>query len=134
MHSINAWAVLVSGVAGAVVTTLWYVALQGVHAQLQPTNAGHIVDYRTAPVAAKIIDFLRGFLVAGVLAYLIHATGVSTGSDSIKLAVILWIGFPVVLLIAPIIWGDQSWKLAVFHSGDWLVKLLVMTVIIGVWP
>jgi hypothetical protein len=50
------------------------------------------------------------------------------------LAVILWIGFPVVLLIAPIIWGDQSWKLAVFHSGDWLVKLLVMTVIIGVWP
>ena len=133
MRSINVWAVLVSGVAGALVTTVWYLALQGVHAQLQPKDSGQIVDYRTAPVAAKVIDFLRGFVVAGVLAYLVHATGVSTWDGSIRLALILWIGFPVVLLIAPVIWGRQPWKLSVLHSGDWLVKLIVMTVIIGVW-
>jgi len=133
MNWVNVWAVLVSGVAGAVVTTTWYVALRGVHAQLQPRDSGQIVDYRTAPVASKVIDFLRGFLVAGVLAYLVHATGVVTWGDSTRLAIILWIGFPVVLLIAPVIWGGESWKLAVFHSGDWLTKLLVMTVIIGVW-
>lgn len=133
MSSINLWAVLVSGVAGALVTTLWYLALRDVHAQLQPRNSGQIVDYRTAPLAAKVIDFLRGFVVAGVLAYLVDATGVSTWEGSLRLAVILWIGFPVVLLIAPVIWGGQSWKLSALHSGDWLVKLIVMTVIIGVW-
>jgi hypothetical protein len=134
MGSINVWALLVSGVAGAFVTTVWYFALRGVHAQLQPEDSGQIVDYRTAPVAAKVIDFLRGFVVAGVLAYLVNTTGVSTWGGSIRLAIILWIGFPVVLLIAPVIWGGQSWKLAVLHSGDWLLKLMVMTVIIGVWP
>ena len=133
MGSINVWAVLVSGAAGAFVTTAWYLTLQGLHARLQPKDSGQIVDYRAAPVAAKLIDFLRGFVVAGVLAYLVNETGVSTWRGSIRLAIILWIGFPVVLLIAPVIWGGQSWKLAVLHSGDWLVKLIVMTVIIGVW-
>jgi Protein of unknown function (DUF1761) len=133
MGSINAWAVLVSGVAGAIVTTVWYIAFRGVHAQLQPQGSGQIVDYRAAPVAAKVIDFLRGFVVAVVLAYLVNAIGVTTWGGSMKLAVILWVGFPVVLLIAPVIWGGQPWKLAVLHSGDWLVKLTVMTVIIGVW-
>jgi hypothetical protein len=26
------------------------------------------------------------------------------------------------------------WKLAAIHAGDWLIKLLVVTVIVSAWP
>jgi hypothetical protein len=48
-----------------------------------------------------------------------------------RLGLLLWAGFPVVLLIAPVIWGGQSWRLSALHAGDWLLKLLAMTAVIG---
>jgi len=30
-------------------------------------------------------------------------------------------------------WEDVQWKLAPIHAGDWLVKILLMTVILSVW-
>jgi len=71
--------------------------------------------------------------VAFVLAYLIDATHRGTVAGAVGLALLLWVGFPVVLLIAPVIWGGQPWKLAILHAGDWLVKLTVMGAVIGLW-
>lgn len=31
------------------------------------------------------------------------------------------------------VWDNVSWKLAAIHAGDWLVKLPLMAVILGVW-
>ena len=45
----------------------------------------------------------------------------------------LWIGFPVVLLAGSVFHENVPWKLAALHAGDWLVKLLVIAVIVGVW-
>jgi hypothetical protein len=42
-------------------------------------------------------------------------------------------GFPVVLLSGSVIWEKVPAKLAAMHSGDWLVKLLVVSVIVSVW-
>jgi len=125
--------VLASGVAGGLVTPLWYIAFKDVHARLVPADSRQIVDFRTAPVSSKLLDFGRGFVVAGVLAYPAHAGGVTTLTDSIRLALVLWLGFPLIMLMAPVIWGGESWRIAALHAGDWLIKLLVMTVIVGVW-
>ena len=130
---INAYAILVSGVAGAIVTGLWYTLFKDLHTKLLPKDSKQIVDFKTAPVSSKVLDFLRGYVVAGVLAYLVNATNTTTIGEAAGLAVVLWIGFPVVLLMAPVIWGRESWKLSALHSGDWFLKLLVMTIIIGVW-
>jgi hypothetical protein len=130
---VNAYAILVSGAAGAVVTAAWYILFKDIHAKLLPKDSRQIVDFKTAPASSKVLDFLRGYIVAGVLAYLVGATHATTLGGAAGLAVVLWIGFPVVLLMAPVIWGRESWKLSVFHAGDWLLKLLVMTIIIGVW-
>jgi hypothetical protein len=133
MSALSIPAVLVSGVAGGVVTPLWYIAFKDVHARLVQPDSRQIVDFKSAPVSAKVIDVLRGFLVAFVLAYLVDATEVTTVAGAVGLAALLWVGFPVVLLIAPVIWGGEPWKLAVLHAGDWLVKLVVMGAVIGLW-
>jgi hypothetical protein len=130
---VNVYAILVSGVAGAVVTAIWYTLFKGVHTKLLPKNSKQIVNFKTAPTSSKVLDFLRGYVVAGALAYLVDATNTTTLGRSALLALILWIGFPVVLLMAPVIWGRESWKLSALHSGDWFFKLLAMTIIIGVW-
>jgi hypothetical protein len=124
-------AVLVAGVAGGVVTPLWYLALQDVHARLVPPGGRNITDFRTAPLAAKLLDFARGFVVAAVLAYVLHAAGATTVAPAVGLAVLLWLGFPAVLLVAPVIWGGESWRLQLLHAGDWLIKLVVMAVMIS---
>ena len=133
MSALSIPAVLVGGVAGGVVTPLWYIAFKDVHARLVQPGSHQIVDFKTAPVSSKVIDLLRGFLVAFVLAYLVDATEVTTIAGAVGLAALVWVGFPVVLLIAPVIWGGEPWKLAVLHAGDWLVKLVVMGAVIGLW-
>jgi len=38
-----------------------------------------------------------------------------------------------VILAGSAMWENVPWRLAAIHSGDWLVKLLLLAVILGVW-
>ena len=131
MDTATILAIVISGVVGGIVTPLWYIALKDVHARLAPAGGPEIVDFRSAPTASKVIDVARGFLVAAVLVALVQQTGSSGVASSMQLGLLLWLGFPLVLLIAPVIWGGQSWKLSALHAGDWLIKLLAMTAVLG---
>jgi hypothetical protein len=43
----------------------------------------------------------------------------------------LWAGFPLVLLTGSVIWEKVHPATAAMHAGDWLIKLLLIAVIIG---
>jgi hypothetical protein len=49
----------------------------------------------------------------------------------------LWIRLAVpgdfMILVGSIVWDNVSWKLAAIRAGDWLVKLPLKAVILGVW-
>jgi hypothetical protein len=47
--------------------------------------------------------------------------------------VALWVGFPLVLWVGAVVHEDTPVRLAAIHEGDWLVKLLVITLLIGIW-
>jgi len=68
-----------------------------------------------------------------VIAYLVEHTGVASLTGAVRLGLVLWIGFPFVLLTGSTMWEDVPWTLAAIHAGDWLVKTLLMTAILGVW-
>ena len=72
-------------------------------------------------------------MLACVNAYLVKHVGVASLTGGARLGLILWIGFPLVLLTGSIMWEDVPWKLAAIHAGDWLLKILLMTVIVGIW-
>ena len=51
--------------------------------------------------------------------------------DALPLALDLWVGLPVVLLIAAVTWEKTPTVTAVMHAGDWLLKLLLIGAIVG---
>jgi hypothetical protein len=53
--------------------------------------------------------------------------------EAATLAVSLWVAFPAILLVGSVIWDDVPPRLAAIHAGDWLMKLLLIAVIVGIW-
>jgi hypothetical protein len=37
------------------------------------------------------------------------------------------------ILVGAVLWDKQPWKLVAIHGDDWLVKILLIAVILGVW-
>ncbi len=72
-------------------------------------------------------------VLALVLAYLAVHLGIVNWLGALQLGLLLWIGFPVMLLTGSIMRENYPWKLAAIHAGDWLVKLILLSVIVSLW-
>jgi len=46
-------------------------------------------------------------------------------------AVVAWVGFPVIVLSGSVLHERVPWRLAAIHAGDWLMKLIAITLIVG---
>jgi hypothetical protein len=129
----NYAALAVAAVASFVISSVWYVVFDRQRAQLL---GGAVTD---APADARpqpwkiILELVRSLIVATVLAGLSANLGVATWMGALQLGAAAWIGFPFVLLTGSVIWDGVPWRLAAIHAGDWLVKLLVVAVMVGVW-
>jgi hypothetical protein len=54
-------------------------------------------------------------------------------ASGVWLGLVLWIGFPLVLLSGSVFHENVPSRLAALHAGDWLVKLLIIAVIFRMW-
>ena len=79
------------------------------------------------------VEFLRGLVVAAVVAGLASQGDIDEWSGGLILGAVLWIGFPVVLWTGAVIHEKTPRKLAAIHAGDWLVKLLIVGLIVSTW-
>jgi len=52
---------------------------------------------------------------------------------AVLLGLALWLGFPFVLLTGSMMWEKVPAVTAILHAGDWLLKLVVICVIVGLW-
>jgi hypothetical protein len=130
MPRITLVAVIASVLAAFGMSTVWYI----VFAKQRLKLSGAAATNMNRPQPLKMVgELIRTFLLACVLACLAAQTGVANLAGALRLGLVLWIGFPFVLLTGSIMWEDVPWKLAAIHAGDWLVKILLMTVILGVW-
>jgi hypothetical protein len=68
-----------------------------------------------------------------VISVLFGFVGVVGIIGAIGLGLLMWVGFPVVLLVGSVVWDGVAGKLAAIHAGDWLVKILLMSIIVGLW-
>jgi hypothetical protein len=121
-------AVIVTFVGSAV----WYIVLSHQYFELRGIDPND--SAATAMPAWQILVLLvRHLVLAIVLAYLIIRLGIVGWKSALQLGFLLWVGFPVVLLAGAVANDNVPLALAAIHAGDWLVKLLVMAVILGVW-
>ncbi len=127
---INYMAVVVATIAAFVVSSVWYIVFGKERERLTGTAPSAA---ERPPAWKMLVEFVRSLIVAYVLAVLAGLVGVVGLSGAVQLGALLWIGFPVVLLVGSVIWENVPWKLAAIHAGDWLVKLLLVTIIVGLW-
>lgn len=133
MLGINYWAVVVAAIAAFVASSVWYMVFGKALMEVLGTDPSVKVDIRKVPAWKKVAEFVRGFIVAYVLARFVVLLGVAGWIGAVQLGAWLWIGFPFMILTGAILWDNRPWKFAAIHSGDWLMKLLLMTVILSLW-
>lgn len=80
-----------------------------------------------------LVEIVRSLVVGYVLARFVWLLEVDDWLGATQLGVLVWIGFPLVLWVGSVLWENIPWKLAAIHAGDWLVKILSIVVILGVW-
>lgn len=129
MTELNYFAIAVAAVAVFMLSSVYYTIFGQQMAQLSEAYA----DPGRPPAWRMGVELVRNVVLATVVAGLSEEIGIDGWLPAVGLAVALWIGFPLVLWTGAIIWERVPWRLAAIHGGDWLMKLLVATVIVSVW-
>src|SRR5260370_37316778 len=130
MGKMNYLHLMVSVIAGFVASSVWYSPLRFGKQFMELSGVGP----SAGPNVGKIVGELgRNLILAYVLGRFVVLLEVVDWKGALNLGVWLWIGFPVLLLSGSVMWQTVPWMLAANHAGDWLVKILLIAVILGVW-
>lgn len=133
MLRMNHLAVLVAAVAAFVLSSFYYRLFAQQILDLHPTNP-QVAAAMMKPSPWKVVTEVgRTVVVAYVLALLVARLGIRDAKDAAALAVLLWIGFSLVMWAGAVIWEGVPVKLAAIHTGDWLLKTVLIAVILGMW-
>ncbi len=131
MNRVNFSALTVVTVVVFIASLLWYSPL--VFGRQFTELSGFTT--RPQPNAAKALcELLRTFILAYVIARFMLRLNVRDWKAGLGWGLLLWVGFPVVLLTGSMLWQNVPWQLAAIHSGDWLIKLALIPVTVAVWP
>ena len=79
------------------------------------------------------VVIVQSLVLAVVLAYFIGLIGDVDWLGAVRVGVLLWIGLSAVQWVGSIMWEKVPVKMAAIYAGDWLVKLVLIAVIVGVW-
>jgi hypothetical protein len=79
-----------------------------------------------------LTEMLRTAVLASAMAWIANRADMLGLPGGLTLAVVAWIGFPVILLTGSVIWDKAHLITAAIHAGDWLLKLLLIAVLLGV--
>src|SRR6266849_5047932 len=130
MLGINSLAVVVAAVAAFVASSVWYI----VFGKELATASAAFAEVRQKPQPWKMLGVLVTSLVlALVLAYFIGLIGNVDWMGAVRVGVLLWIGLSAMQWVGSMLWENVPVKMAAIHAGDWLVKLVLIAVIVGVW-
>jgi len=126
---------IVAAVAVFVLGWLWYSPLLFYKPWMRLRGMDPVAAMAGAkmPGGKLLIELVRCLVLAYVIAHFVALLGGSSWMGAVHLGLFLWIGFPVILLTGSVIWENVPWKVAAIHAGDWLVKMLVISIIVSVW-
>jgi Protein of unknown function (DUF1761) len=77
-------------------------------------------------------EIVRTVLITYVLARLIVLLGGGGWKRAVGLAVLVWFGFSAMMWLGAIMWEGTPWQIAAIHSGDWLLKTILICFVLGV--
>jgi thiosulfate reductase cytochrome b subunit len=120
--------IAVAAVAALILSSVYYAAAT----PLERRAVGEAALDRGRPQPWKVLtEVVRTAVVAAAFAWIAHRAEDLNVSHALELALIMWVGFPLVLLTGSVIWEKVHPATAAMHAGDWLLKLLLIAVILG---
>jgi Protein of unknown function (DUF1761) len=128
----NILAVLAAAIVVFIVSMVWYIMFASARGSLTPTVNATQASARP-PLWKVMLEIIRSLVVASVVAGLARRLGVTDAWSAVLLGLVMWIGFPVILLSGSVVWDNIPWKVAAIHAGDWFLKIVIISVIVGVW-
>ena len=131
MRRKNYLAVLVAAVAAFVVSSVWYTIFGNAWMELRGIDPATVADTAT-PAWTMLFVVFQSLVVAFMLAYFVGHLGIVDWKGAVRLGALVW-GFPAMILLGSVVHENVPLMLAAIHAGDWLVKLLLMSVILVVW-
>jgi Protein of unknown function (DUF1761) len=122
-------AVAIAAVCVFVTSSLWYVLLSPVEARWLGA-AARARGGRPAP-GKVALELARSVVVTAAIAGIARHAHVHGAGPTAVLGLVPWVGFPLVLLTGSVAWEHVPPVTAALHAGDWLVKLIVCSLIVG---
>ena len=133
MFGINVVAVLVAAAASLVASVVWYSVVAGSMAELQQQWRGAAAGSDRPMIWTLLTFAATSLVIATAVAVLFRLTGTTGLLPSVGLGLLLWIGFCATQWVGAIVGEDVPVTLAAIHAGDWLLHMMIMSVIIGLW-
>jgi hypothetical protein len=134
MIQVNYVVIIVGTILAFLFSAIYYVLLSKQVSSIREANAGKSgVTNSKMTVNKMVIELVRTFVLGLVIAYAVAMLNLLYLEQAVMLAIWLWIGFPVVLLVGSVIHENFPPRLAAIHSIDWLVKLMIFAIILTLW-
>jgi len=118
--------IALAAVCAFAASSLWYSPVLFGRQFVAPSGVAASPNPDCWKIAAEM---LRNLLLASVICWLLTHQEPNRLRAALGLATIPWLGFPVTLLSGSVLWQNAPPELALIHSGDWLMKVLLMTLI-----
>lgn len=119
----------------AAATLATFVASSAYYSLTQPLEKRVLGDAaldRGRPAPWQVAtELARTLVLVSCYAWLAQQARLTTLPSGLLLAVVLWVAFPVVLLLGSMTWERVPAVTASMHAGDWLLKLLIVAVTLG---
>lgn len=115
-------------VAAFLASSLWYSPVMFGRQFIELSGMSAASGLAVAKIA---MELLRNVVLAIVLLRLTSLLRYTGWKNAMRLSALLWIGFPAILLSGSVMWQNVPVALALIHAGDWLMKIFVMTAILG---
>jgi hypothetical protein len=119
--------VAVSGLAAFLASVAWY----------SPPLFGDLLQSLDPtpppPSWAMLIAPLREVAASYVIAQLIVRLRWFTWRSALVLGGGLWLAFHAVMMAGAALFSGMPWTVAAIHAGDWLMKLLLMSLALSAW-
>lgn len=122
--------IVLATIAGFIVSGIWYTLFGSLWQQLK--GVADATAAEEAGLGVMIGELARTFILACVLAYFVLILELKTWVSTIRFGVIIWIGFPSLILLGSVLHENVHPGIAAIHTGDWLVKLVVMLTVLVV--
>jgi len=127
-------AVIAAAVLSFLMGGLWYSPLLfgGAWMALRGMGVGAMAEMSPSP-GSLVAEFLRGLVVAYVLARFVVRLQVADWLAAVRLALWVWLGFQAMAIVGSVIHEGYAWQLYAIHAGDALMKTVCMSVILSLW-